>query len=183
GIVVPNPEYHPPETLPGLTETGASLDTRPWRFRKAVQSVQPGPQQVELDLDVLAHARPDLGDLRLVRDGKQVPYLIERTMLTRVLAPVTTPASDPKQPQLSRWKLSLPLPNLPVTQLECRTRATLFQRSVQIWEEVPDGRGGRLRRELGNADWKRTTDSKNPLTINLSSAPQTDALFLETDNG
>src|SRR3989442_712701 len=93
GIVVPNPEYQPPETLPGLTETGASLDTRPWRFRKAVQSVQPGPQQVELDLDVLAHARPDLGDLRLGRDGKQVAYLIERTMLTRVPAPVVAPAN------------------------------------------------------------------------------------------
>jgi Protein of unknown function (DUF3999) len=182
-LMVPNAEYHPPETLPGLRETGASLDTRPWRFGKPVQSVRPGPQQVELDLDVLAHARPDLGDLRLVRDGKQVPYLIERTMLTRVLALVIAPADDPKQPRLSRWKLTLPLPNLPVTRLECRPRATLFQRSVRVWEEVPDGRGGRYRRELGNADWKRTTDSKNFLTVNLTGVPQTDTLFLEIDNG
>jgi len=183
GLVVPNPAYHPSETLPGLTETGAPLDTRPWRFRKAMQSVGPGPQQVELDLDVLAHARPDLGDLRFVRDGKQVPYLIERTMLTRVLLPVVAPANDPKQPQLSRWKLALPLPNLPVTRLECRPRATLFQRSVRTWEELPDGRGGKFRHELGNADWKRTTDSKHFLAVNLSSPPQTDTLFLETDNG
>ena len=183
GLVVPNPEYRPPETLPGLTDTGASLDARPWRFRKAMQSVGPGVQQVELDLDVLAHARPDLGDLRLVRDGKQVPYLIERTMLTRVLVPVVASANDPKQPQLSRWKLTLPQLNLPVTRLECRSRATLFQRSVRTWEELPDGRGGKFRRELGNADWKRTTDSKNYLAINLTSSPQTDTLFLETDNG
>jgi hypothetical protein len=52
-----------------------------------------------------------------------------------------------------------------------------------MWEEVPDGRGGRFRRELGNADWKRTTDSKNSLTINLTSAPQSDTLYLESDNG
>ena len=183
GLVVPNPEYQPSETLPGLTETGAALDTRPWRFRKAVQSVRPGPQQVELDLDVLAHARLDLGDLRLERDGKQVPYLIERPSLTRVLAPIVAPANDPKQPQLSRWKLTLPRSNLPVTRLECRPRATLLQRSVRVWEEVPDGRGGTFRRELGSAEWKRTTDSKNFLTINLASSPQTDTLFLETDNG
>ena len=183
GLVAPNPEYRPPETLPGLRETGASLDTRPWRFRKAVQSLRPGPQQVEVDLDVLAHARPDLGDLRLVRDGKQVPYLIERTMRTRVLVPVVAPANDPKQPQLSRWKLTLPRPNLPVTRLECRPGATLFQRSVRVWEEVPDDRGGRFRRELGSADWKRTTDSKNSLSVNLTGAPQTDTLYLETDNG
>ena len=67
--------------------------------------------------------------------------------------------------------------------LECRSRATLFQRSVRTWEELPDGRGGKFRRELGNADWKRTTDSKNYLAINLTSSPQTDTLFLETDNG
>src|SRR5439155_15497349 len=78
GLVVPNPAYHPSDTLPGLTETSAPLDTRPWRFRKAMQSAGPGPQQVELDLDVLAHARPDLGDLRIVRDGQQVPVLVER---------------------------------------------------------------------------------------------------------
>jgi hypothetical protein len=183
GIVVPNPEYRPSETLPGLNEIGAALDTRPWRFRKAVQSVRAGAQQMELDLDVLAHARPDLGDLRLVRDGKQVPYLIERTMLTRVLAPLVAPADDPKQPRLSRWKLTLPLPNLPLTRLDCRPRATLFQRTVRIWEEVPDGRGGRYGRELGSADWKRTADSKNFLTINLTTTPQTDTLLLETDNG
>src|SRR5262245_31293976 len=172
GRVVPNPEYRPPDTLPGLAETGASLDVRPWRLRKTIQSVGPGAQQVELDLDVLAHARPDLGDLRLVHEGKQVPYLIERTMLTRVLVPGVASANDPKQPQLSRWKLTLPLPNLPVTRLECRPRATLFQRSVRTWEELPDGRGGKFRHELGNADWKRTTDSKSFLAVHLSRTPQ-----------
>jgi len=104
-------------------------------------------------------------------------------MLTRMLTPVVAPANDPKQPRLSRWKLTLPRPNLPVTRLECRPRATLFQRIVRVWEEVPDDRGGGFRRELGSADWKRTTDSKNFLTINLTSSPQTDTLFLETDNG
>jgi len=183
GLVAPNPEYRAPETLPGLSETGASLDTRPWRYRKAVQVVRPGPQQVELDFDVFAHARPDLGDLRLVRDGKQVPYLIERTMFTRALAPVVVTANDPKQPQLSRWKVTLPQPNLPVTRLECLPRAALFQRSVWIWEEVPDGRGGKVRRELGSAGWKRTTESKSFLTINLTATPQTDTLFLDADNG
>jgi len=183
GLMVPNSEYHPQETLPGLTETGAPLDTRPWRFRKAVQSARPGPQQFELDLDVLAHARPDLADLRLVRDGKQVPYLIERTQLARVLVLVFAPANDPKQPRLSRWKITLPRPNLPVTRLECRPRATLFQRSVQAWEELPDGRGGSFRHELGSADWKRTTDSKNFLTLTLTGRPQAETLFLETDNG
>jgi len=124
-----------------------------------------------------------LADLRLVRDGKQVPYLIERTSLTRLLAPVVAPANDPNQPQLSRWKLTLPRPNLPVSRLECHPRATLFQRSVRVWEEVPDDRGGKLHRELGGAEWKRTTDSKDFLAVILTGSPQTETLILEADNG
>ena len=184
GRLTPNPDYRPPEVLPGLSETGAALDTSPWRYRKPMQSVRPGPQQVELDLDVLAHARQDLADLRLVREGKQVPYLLERTSLTRVVTPIVAPVNDPRQPRLSRWKITLPKPNLPATRLDCRARNTLFQRSIRAWEEVPDGRGGRSRRELGGAEWRRTTGSKDlPLTLVLSDAPQTDTFFLETDNG
>ena len=164
-------------------EAGAALDTRPWRYRKAVQFARPGPQQVELDLDVLARARPDLADLRLVRDGKQVPYLVERPSLTRSLNPVVAPANDSKQPTLSRWKVTLPRSNLPVSRLECRPRTSLFQRSVRVWEEVPDDRGGRLRRDLGSAEGRRTTDSKDVLTVVMTATPQADALFLETDNG
>jgi len=109
---------------------------------------------------------------------------LERTSLTRVVTPIVAPVNDPKQPRLSRWKITLPKPNLPVTRLDCRPRNTLFQRSVRAWEEVPDGRGGRFRRELGGAEWKRTTDSKDlPLTLVLSDAPRTDTFFLETDNG
>jgi hypothetical protein len=103
-------------------------------------------------------------------------------MLTRALSPAVAPANDPKQPQRSRWKLTLPRPNLPVTRLECRPRTTLFQRTVRAWEELPYDRGGTFHRELGSADWKRTSDSKTFLAVNLS-PPQTDTLFLETDNG
>jgi hypothetical protein len=184
GRLAPNPNYHAPETLPGLAETGAALDTRPWRFRKPVRIGRPGPQQLELDLDILAHARPDLSDLRLMRNGNQVPYLVQRTSLARPINPVVTQADDPKQPRQSRWKIALPGPNLPLTRLDCRTRTALFQRNVRLWEELPDGRGGRYQSAVGSADWKRTADSKDAaLSIPVNSAPQTDTLMLETDNG
>src|ERR1044071_3204572 len=184
GTLAPNPDYRAGEALPGLGETGAPLDTRPWRYRKALRLVEPGPQQVELDLDGLAGARPDLADLRLVRESNQVPYLVERTSLTRQLSPAVTGADDPKRPRVSRWRIALPRPALPLTRLECRARTTLFERSLRLWEEVPDGRGGRVRVELGGAEWRRTADSKEtPLFIALTRAPKSGTLFLETDNG
>ena len=144
---------------------------------------RPGAQQLELDLDVLAHARPDIGDVRLIRDGRQVPYLIERTSITRALSPVAETISDPKQPRLSKWKLTLPQRGLPVTRLECRSRSGLFQRSILVWEEVQDDRGGKYRRELGRAEWQRTGGSKEVmLVVGFSGTPRTDMLFLETDN-
>ncbi|MBI2949992.1 MAG: hypothetical protein HYY23_20350 [Verrucomicrobia bacterium] len=142
--------------MPGLADLGADIDTSAWRFRKAVKMANPGPQQLDLDLEVLSRARSDLADLRLVRDGKQVPYLIQRTSIMRALTPGVAAANDPKQPRLTRWKLTLAQPNLPVTRLECQARTRLFQRHIRLWEEVPDGRGGRLAHELGSADWSRT---------------------------
>ena len=52
-----NPDYHAPEALAGLEVTGAALDVSAWKFRKPIQIARAGAQQVELDLDVLAHAR------------------------------------------------------------------------------------------------------------------------------
>jgi hypothetical protein len=179
-----NPDYRVPETLPGLSELGAELDVRPWRYRKAVTSSSPGAQQAELDLELLAHARADLGDVRLLRDRRQVPYLIERTSLSRPIQPEVETVKDPKPPQLSKWKLTLPYRNLPVVRLECRSRTELFQRTVRVWEELADDRGGNYPSELGQANWRRTEGSKEAvLSLAFSRAPRSDTLFLETDNG
>lgn len=179
-----NPAFRQPETLPGLADLGAAIDTGGWRFRKAMKLARPGPQQLELDLEVLSRARGDLADLRLVREGKQVPYLIQRTSILRALTPDAAGANDTKLPRLTRWKLALAQPNLPVTRLECQARTKIFQRSVRLWEEVPDGRGGKLPHELGSAEWSRMMDSKElSFSVLLHARPQSTTLFLETDNG
>jgi len=179
-----NPEFRQPEALPGLADSAALLDTRPWRFRRAVEVTVPGAQQLELDLEVLSRARSDLGDLRLVRAGHQVPYLIERTSLTRSVLPEVILALDPDRPSLSRWKLGLSGTNQPLNRLECHAENRLFQRRARLWEEVPDGRGGKRVRELGSAHWQRTPDSPPAmLTLSLTASPISDTLWLETDNG
>ena len=184
GILEDNPAYRAPEILPGLGDVAALLDTGPWRFRRSVEITTPGPQQLELDLEVLSRARSDLGDLRLARADHQVPYLIERTSITRPVTPGVVLAPEPKRPSLSRWKLELSGTNQPLTRLEGYADNPLFRRQVRLWEEVADGRGGKRVRELGRADWQRTPESSpSVFALDLVASPLSDTLFLETDNG
>lgn len=178
-----NPSYQPAESLPEIQDIGTALDTAAWKYRKPVQIKRAGAQQLDLDLDVLARADASFQDLRLVREGKQRPYILERTSIARKLVPQVVTANDPKKPNLSRWTIKLPQRNLPVTRLTCTTRSPLFKRQVTLSEEPTDERGEKYRHELGQAAWVRTPPAtKAPLEISIVSV-LTDTLVLETDNG
>ncbi len=184
GLLTNNPSYRLPEALPGVQASGALLDVREWRYRKPLQLTRPGAQQLELDLDVLAHAQPGLRDLRLLRDGQQVPYVLEHSSISRSLAPAVTPANDSKQPALSRWAIHLPLPGLPVTRLVCTSSTPLFSREMVLYEQVADDRGEQYRHTLGHSSWQQTPGRPNAeLVLMLDSIPASRVLLLETDNG
>lgn len=184
GPLLANPEYRAAETLPGLGESAAPLDTAPWKHRQPVQLAQPGVQQLELDLNVLARTRAPFADLRLVRDGRQVPYLVEQTSIARALPLPVTPVIEEKTPRLSRWSLKLPQPALPVTRLALASTTPLFARELRLWEEVADSRGDKIPRELGRATWQRRPGGQaTDVVLDLTHSPVTDTLFLETDNG
>ena len=78
--------------------TGAALDVSAWKFRKPVKMSGAGAQQLELDLDVLAHGQPGFADLRLMSGSNQVPYIIQRTSISRSLAPTVTRQTMPRIP-------------------------------------------------------------------------------------
>ena len=178
-----NPDFHSPETLPGVGENAAALDVSDWKVRRPLVVETGGVQQLDLDLDVLAHAARGFDDLRVVRGGRQIPYLLARTSIQRAIALPATPANDPKRPRVSRWSLVMPMPGLPLTRLVCASATPLFERELRLSEEVPDDRGGKFARELGHANWQHTPDHPaREVAIEFSRTPVTDALFLETDN-
>jgi hypothetical protein len=178
------PGYKTPEALAALTFTGAGIDLAGWNFFKPVQLASAGVQQLELDMDVLAHATADFRDLRLVRDGKQLPFLVERPSILRVLALNGTAAVDPKRPDLSRWQIKLPQAGIPVARLVCVSPSPLFRRDMRLWEEITDERGGKYSSELGRAAWQQTPERANrEFAIQFDRTPATDTLFLETENG
>jgi hypothetical protein len=179
-----NPRYRAPEVLAGIQEGGTALDVSAWKFRKAVKLSRAGAQRIELDLDVLSHAQPSFSDLRLLRDGKQLPYILEPTSISRSLTPSVTPATDKKDPTISRWIIKLPHSGLPLTHLNCLSRTSLFQRVVALYEELSDDRGDHYRRPLGGASWFQTPDATGKqLMLTFDASPTGDTLVLETHNG
>jgi len=183
GPVTVNSSYRPAEALPEIEKLGAALDVNAWSCRKRVEIARAGVQQVELDLDVLVRADPGFRDLRLMRDGQQRPYVLERTSIQRKLVPEISAANDPKRPTVSRWKIRLPKARLPVARLTCTTPTALFRREVHLYEEAVDERGEKYRRSLADTTWMRTPPGTGRVLESSFSAPVTDTLFLETDNG
>ena len=179
-----NPDFRAPETLAGVELNGTALDVTDWKFRKPVKISSGGAQQLELNLDVLAHAQPGFADLRVMHGSNQVPYIVQHTSISRALTPSVTLTNDAKQPKLSRWQIKLPQAGLPLTRLSCDTRSALFQRDVTLYEELTDERGDKYRRNLGGAAWTQTPDRKSrEFALPLNERLQSDTLFLETENG
>ena len=182
--LVPNPNYKPPEALAALTLTGAQIDIAKWKFRKPLPLSQSGVQQVERDPELLARSQPDQRDIRIVRGEYQLPFIFEGTSLSRSIDLNAAAANDPKKPAFSRWSLKLPQTGLPIARLVCTSSSPLFHRQMRLWEEVTDERGDKFASELGRATWDQTPNSpKRDLVIELNARPQSDTLFLETDNG
>ena len=182
--LVPNPNYKPPQTLAAVTLTGAQIDIAKWKFRKLLPLTQSGVQQVELDPEVPARSQPDQSDIRIVRSEHQLPFIFERTSLSRPISLNVAAANDPKKPAISRWSVKLPQPGLPITRLVCTSSSPLFHRQMRLSEEVTDERGDKFASELGRATWDQTPDSpKRDLVLELNARPKSDTLFLETDNG
>ncbi len=183
GPAATNPSYRRPDALADTPLLGAALDPAPWTWRKPVRLAAAGVQELEFDLAVLAHAQAGFADPRLVRDGTQVPYLLERPALSRSTPLEFAPANDPKRPRISRWQIKLPGATVPFTRLTLASATPLFQRELRLYKNVPTDRGEVVARTLAGASWSKTPGRDRPLTIDLPAAPDADTLFLETDNG
>lgn len=180
----PNAGYSAPDNLASVPMEGAQIDLGGWKFHKKVVLQKAGAQQLELDPEVLARAAPDFRDVRIVNEDRQIPFVFERTSISRSIPLESSPVKDPKFPRLSRWSLKMPLAGVPITRVTCSSGSALFEREIRLWENVRDDRGDEYPRELGRARWKRVPNQ--PLiefAVTLISSPTSSVLFLETDNG
>jgi len=179
-----NPGYDVAANLPQGFVTGAKIDIAPWKFRKPVQIAKAGTQQLELDPDVLARTKPDLGDLRIVSESVQLPYLIERTSISRTVNLTAVSANNREYPTISRWQLKLPQAAIPITRITCTSDSPLFERTFHIWEELTDERGNEYPGELAQATWRRVPNQPaRHLAAPFERPPRSDTILIDADNG
>lgn len=184
GSIEPNPLFRPPPVTPDPFMLGGPLDVSQWRHRKPVAISREGPQELELDLEVLADSQPGLGDLRLVSEGRQRPYILEPKVSLRTVGVRLVSADDPKRPGISQWRLELPRGGIPLRSLELETTTPLFEREVTLLEKNNGPRGEQIRSILATTVWRRLPGAASGnLVLPLDGRPAGTTLWLEIRNG
>ncbi|HEX2861109.1 MAG TPA: DUF3999 family protein [Lacunisphaera sp.] len=189
GVLLDTPGYQARTSLaetplPDIPLVGAPLDARAWTRRKAVSLAASGIQELELDPAALAGTRADFADLRLLRAGNQIPYVLERPGLARSLPLTAEFIPDPKRPTVSIWRVKLPHASLPLLRLALASDTVLFQREFRIYQKISTPEGRTYEHTLATGGWHRTPEPGSPRTrvFDLGGRLQADTLFLETDN-
>jgi hypothetical protein len=132
----------------------------------------------------LAHAQTSFGDLRLIQNEKQIPYLLDHTNGSRTLQPKLAKGNDPKRPTVSLWLVTMPLDGLPVTHLTFSSPTPLFDRTLVVWAKSKDQMGNEYRIHVGSENWTKKAGGKNgDLVMSLNTARLPEVFFIETDNG
>ncbi len=176
--------FKPSDALKAVEALGGIIEPKQWSVRRTVTIGGPGVSQLELDLAALAGAQTGLSDIRLVNAGRQVPFLFERTSLTRPVPLKFAAAPDKKRPTVGLWKLELPADGTPLTELVATSPSPLFDRTFRLFEIVRTSRGETVRQLIAEQRWVRTpTRADTKLVFALNRRIGSRVLELETDNG
>jgi hypothetical protein len=184
GPLAAKADYQVPPVLPGVEPAGAAIGLEQWARRRPVELATGGVIRIELDALALASGRTDLGDLRLVQNGRQIPYLVKPERVMREVKPgmVLLPA-DPKRPTVSRWEIRLPVADVPFVELTARSPAAIFSRRMLALVERSDDLGNSWIETVGEAHWAKSGGVDSPLVIHLGGARLPRTMILETDHG
>lgn len=178
------PDFKLPPALPGVEPSGTRIDLSAWSYRRSVEAVLPGVIRLEADAQVMAHSLDRLGDVRLIQNDRQIPYLIRPGRVVRELAAsARLLPQDPKRPTVSRWEVVLPVEDLPVLDLMASSPAPMFSRRFEAFADRKDELGNAWVETLGDADWVKSQGHDNPLVISLGGRRLSAKFQLLTDHG
>jgi hypothetical protein len=183
GTWAANPAYREPAVGSDALGLGAAFEAKGWRRHRAV-TVGAGTAEIELPVDVVAASRPDLGDLRLVRDGRQVPYVADRQTLRRKLEVNVQAEAVPPKSRVSLWRLELDAAGVPLAVLRMDTSQTALARWARWYEVVESREGTRWTNVLAQQEWRRVPGaSLQPLELTPGNRLSGRVSWIEIDDG
>lgn len=168
---------------PDVGDIGPPIDVSTWSFQRPVQFKAAGVIVVEVDPEVLARSANDLHDIRVVREGHQLPFLAIKPGVDRELDLSLTEVTDPKTPTWSKWDITMPFANFPASELLLDSPTPLFARTLTVSEQH-ETEQGHFERILSNANWQRSPGQPaSTFHLSLYTAPRAKIIRLATDNG
>ena len=169
-----NPAYVPLPTREGVDGVGAAVNLARFHFARAIEGPV-GWVTLPLDTTVLAHARADLGDLRVVdREGRGVPFLL-RSVGAEVPTEVIGFTRSEKGTH-SQIHVPLAAADAPVAALSLHTPSGRFQRSISVLRDR-----GRMTEPVRTVQWNSEAKGST-LSISLYEHFGRD-LLVDVDNG
>jgi hypothetical protein len=178
-----NTAFRKSATAPDVGDVGPAIDVSVWAFQRQVQFKEAGVIVVEIEPEVLARSANDLHDMRVVRDGHQLPFLAIKPGVDREREVSIAEVTDPQTPTWSKWDLQMPFANFPASELLLDSPTPLFARTI-IVSEQHETEQGHFERILSNANWQRRPGQPaSTFHLALYSAPRAGSIRLATDNG
>ena len=179
-----NPTFKLPDSLRLVEVLGGVIEPKLWTVRRPITIAGAGISQLELDLAASSGAQSGMVDIRLFNSGRQVPFLVDRTSLTRPVPVEFTAAADSKRPTVGRWTIGLPFKGAPIADLVATSPSPLFDRTFRLFEIGTTSRGEPVKQLLQEKRWVRTPDqTATRLVFDLNRRIGSRELVLETDNG
>jgi len=182
-VVEANTAFSKKATAPDVGDVGPEIDVSPWSFQRPVEFKEAGVLVVELIPEVLARTANDLHDMRVVRDGHQIPFLAIKPGVDREVEVPIKEVPDPDKPRWSKWDIQMPFANFPASELLLDSPTPLFARTLTVSEQHLTEKG-HFERILSNANWQRLPgQSASTFHLALYTAPRAATIHLATDNG
>jgi hypothetical protein len=179
-----NPGYREPGVGHASLGVGAVFEPKGWRHHRTLRVGGAGTVELELPPDVIAASRSDLGDLRIVRDGRHVPYVIDPQGLWRRLPLTVSVEPVGAKSRRSLLRLDSAGSHAPAAVVRLDTPQAAFVRLVR-WFEVRQTRDGRRwTNELAAAEWRRVPGAVvQPLQLIPGRRPEGGTTWVEIDDG
>lgn len=162
---------------------GPPIDVSTWQYQRAVQFGQTGVVELDLDPVVFMHSGNGLNDLRIVRAGRQVPFLAVKPGADRSVEVSVAEVIDPKTPLLSKWDIKLPAASFPATGLLLETSRPSFQYTLSI-TEITESQAGTQELPLGSGTWlRRPGEAASAFQLLLKTPPHGATIRMTATDG
>jgi hypothetical protein len=181
GPIERDPDFDPRPALDFAMRPGAALDLS--RHRSVapltIATTLEGLSRVTLGADVLAAARTDRRDLRVIDEtGRPWPHLLAPATAPIEIMLAPGPATADPRPGWSRHELRAPVERIAAQTIRIDTAATFVDRDVEVCGIAPDGD----EITLGYASLVRRPSIEGDLIVSLT-GDRVATLFLRVHDG